>query len=168
MRPPRTAPLRQTNPPVSANGNQRGRETPCYEEGRRELRIGDRVVKRFTQQSDAQEIIVKAFQEENWCRTLDDPLTGKSGQEAKQRLRTAVANLNRRQRVPLLRFRVIRQGSGIEWEFREASDRRATVERLGLFARTAGWRNVWHGSRPTAARERGRRYFCPDHVRTQR
>jgi hypothetical protein len=118
-----------TNPPPSANGLPGGREMPCYDRERHELRIGDTVVKRFTQESDAQEVIVQAFQEENWCRVIDDPLTGKAGQDAKQRVRTAVANLNRRQRVPLLRFGVLRQGRGVSWEFRADSDSRATVER---------------------------------------
>jgi hypothetical protein len=102
---------------------------PFYDEDLHELRVGDRVVKCFTQESDAQEVIVKAFQEENWCQCIDDPLTGKAGQEPKERLRMAVANLNRRQRMLLLHFRVIRQGTGVGWEFHDASDSRATQER---------------------------------------
>ncbi len=95
---------------------------------RHELRVGAVVVKRFTQRSDAQELIVEAFQEQNWSRTIDDPLSGKVDQEPRERLRTAVANLNRRQRVCLLHFRVLGQGTGVEWEFRAERDRRATLD----------------------------------------
>jgi hypothetical protein len=103
--------------------------SPFYDPERRELRVGRQVIKRFTQESDAQETIVSAFQEDNWSGCIDDPLPGKEDQDPKQRLRTTVANLNRRQRVPLLHFSVIRQGTGVAWEFRDESDSRATLER---------------------------------------
>jgi hypothetical protein len=96
---------------------------PVFDANKRELRVGELVSKRFTQASDAQETILAAFQEENWPPSIHDPLTGKAGQEHKQRLRRAVDNLNRRQIEPLLRFRVIRQGTGIAWEFRESARR---------------------------------------------
>lgn len=47
--------------------------TPSYDSDLRELRVGSILVKRFTQASDAQEVILAAFQEENWCRCIDDP-----------------------------------------------------------------------------------------------
>jgi hypothetical protein len=94
------------------------RKQPRYEARLRELRVGEAVVKRFTQKSDGQEIILLAFQEEGWPQVIDDPLMVKDDQEAKQRLRRAVDNLNRRQREPLLHFRVIRQGTAVAWEFR--------------------------------------------------
>jgi hypothetical protein len=94
------------------------RKQPRYEARLRELRVGEAVVKRFTQKSDGQEIILLAFQEEGWPQVIDDPLMVKDDQEAKQRLRRAVDNLNRRQRVPLLHFHVIRQGTAVAWEFR--------------------------------------------------
>lgn len=119
---------------VLSNGHQQqGRpRSPFYDSENRELRVGTIVVKRFTQRSDAQEIVLTSFQEEDWCRNIDDPLTVKDDQDAKQRLRRAVDNLNRRQRVPLLRFLVIRQGTGVAWEFledkRRQSDGRATLD----------------------------------------
>jgi hypothetical protein len=109
-----------------SRGKPSAASRPCYDRKHRELRVGSIVVKWFTQASDAQEIVLTAFQEQRWPRTIDDPLPGKEGQERKQRLRTAVANLKRRQRVPMLRFRVLRQGTAIAWEFRQASDSRAT------------------------------------------
>lgn len=103
--------------------------TPCYETRMRELRVGAVIVKRFRQRSDAQEIILLAFQEENWPRCIDDPLSRKVDQDAQERLRRAVDNLNRRQRVPLLHFRVLREGTGVSWEFLEESGATATEER---------------------------------------
>ena len=41
------------------------RRTPVYDAERRELRVGDRIVKRLTQESDAVEIILLAFEEEH-------------------------------------------------------------------------------------------------------
>ncbi|HEY7427334.1 MAG TPA: hypothetical protein VH682_24080 [Gemmataceae bacterium] len=115
---------------VSRNGTEpRVKKMPCFDAALRELRVGGLVIKRFTQQSDAQELIVTAFQEEDWSPAIDDPLTGKAEQDPKQRLRRAVDNLNRRQRVPLLQFRVLYQGTGVAWEFRDGSDGRATIER---------------------------------------
>ena len=73
----------------------------------------------MTQKSDAVEIILRAFEEQHWPPSIDDPLPGKHGQDAKGRLRTTVKNLNRRQREPLLRFRVRRQGTAVAWEFRD-------------------------------------------------
>jgi len=106
---------------VLANSTQQPTATtPFYDRELRELRVGPILVKRFTQASDAQEILLLVFQEENWGRCIDDPLPVKDEQEAKQRLRAAVYNLNRRQRVPLLHFRVIWRGTGVAWEFREA------------------------------------------------
>jgi hypothetical protein len=111
----------------SAKGRQQATaETLFYDNDRRELRLGTIVVKCFTQGSDAQEIILASFQEENWCRNIDDPLPVKHNQDPPQRLRRAVDNLNRRQRAPLLHFQVIRQGTGVAWTFLEDSDGRAT------------------------------------------
>jgi hypothetical protein len=54
--------------PVLANGSQHTTAiTPYYDSERRELRVGTIVLKCFTQGSDAQEIILASFQEENWC-----------------------------------------------------------------------------------------------------
>ncbi len=74
-------------------------------------------------------MILLAFQEQNWRRHIDDPLTGKVGQDPRRRLSTAVANLNRRKRVDLIWFRVNQHGTGVTWQFREASDSKATVKR---------------------------------------
>lgn len=101
-------------------------QTPFYDNDRRELRVGTIAVKCFTQGSDAQEIILASFQEESWCRSIDDPLPVKNNQDPQQRVRRAVDNLNRRQRAPLLHFQVIRQGTGVAWRFLEDSDGSAT------------------------------------------
>jgi hypothetical protein len=128
----KSARARRNRPPerntsISAKDRQRATaETPIYAIDRRELRVGTIIVKCFTQRSDAQEIILASFQEENWCPNIDDPLPVKHNQDPQQRLRRAVDNLNRRQRTRLLHFQVIRQGTGVAWRFLENSDARAT------------------------------------------
>ena len=105
---------------------------PYYDADRRELRVGKRLVKRLTQTSDAQELILLAFQEEHWPYRIDDPLRIKDERDPKRRLATTVANLNRRQREPLIQFGVTCQGTAVTWECRkqrQQSDRRATPER---------------------------------------
>lgn len=117
---------------VVKGGSARGRKKPFYDQERRELRVGRTVVKRLRQESDAQEIVLLAFQEDNWPYRIDDPLAGKNGQEPKRRLATAVANLNRRQFVPLIQFGVASQGTAVTWEYRQQrqeSDSTATGER---------------------------------------
>lgn len=104
--------------PTSERPPRNGRMMPTYDTARCELRVGNRIVKHFTQKSEAQETILLAFEEENWAYRIDDPLPGQHGQDAKERLRTTVKNLNRRQREPLLHFRVARLGTAVVWEFR--------------------------------------------------
>jgi hypothetical protein len=104
--------------PTNGEASSKRRKKPRYEAKLRELRVGEVVVKSFTQKSDGQEIILLAFQEQGWSTIIDDPLMVKDDQDAKECLRRAVDNLNRRQRVPLLHFRVIHQGTGVAWEFR--------------------------------------------------
>lgn len=120
-------PLGERGKPFLPIGNRKAEAaTPFYDSDLRELRLGTLVVKCFTQASDAQEVIVASFQEERWRRAIDDPLPIKDGQDPKKRLRRAVDNLNRRQRVRSLRFQVVHQGTGIAWRFLEDSDGRAT------------------------------------------
>jgi hypothetical protein len=113
---------------TASDGADAATRGPCYDAERRELRFEGEVVKCFMQESDAQEVILMAFEEERWPRSIDDPLPVKEGQDRKQRLRMAVANLNRRQRVPLLHFSVVRQGTGVAWELRDAREGGTTAE----------------------------------------
>lgn len=114
---------------LKSNTRNARMRAPFYDRERRQLRVGEVVLKCFNQSSDAQEVILAVFQEESWSRTIDDPLPGKERQERKQRLRMAVANLNRRQRVPMLHFHVLRQGTAVAWEYRDESETSETPQR---------------------------------------
>ena len=47
---------------------------PHWEPTQRELRLGDRIVKRFRVPARNQELILKSFEEEGWPAHIDDPL----------------------------------------------------------------------------------------------
>ncbi|HET6410120.1 MAG TPA: hypothetical protein VFG14_19680 [Chthoniobacteraceae bacterium] len=77
---------------------------PCWDAGRRELRLGRQLIKRFRTRADNQELILLAFEEEGWPVSIHNPLPP-NGKDSADRLRAAIKRLNRHQRVPLLRFR---------------------------------------------------------------
>ena len=89
----------------------------------RELRLGLVLVKRFRQPAKNQELILAAFQEENWAAHIDDPLPGGDNQDAQDRLHDAVRRLNQ-QKEPLIRFMSDGLGKGITWELREKPARK--------------------------------------------
>jgi len=89
---------------------------PFWDSERRELRLGDIVVKRFRQPARNQEIILAAFQEEGWPPHIDNPLSGDSETSASERLHDAVRRLNQ-QRNRLIHFECDGHGEGIVWSF---------------------------------------------------
>ena len=93
-------------------------DLPSWDAGRRELRVGLIVVKRFRQPAKNQEMILAAFQEEGWPAHLDDPLPGGDNQDAPDRLHDTIRRLND-QKVGLIRFLADGRGQGIIWERRE-------------------------------------------------
>jgi hypothetical protein len=97
---------------------------PSWDAARRELRLGDRVVKRYRVPSTSQEVILAAFEEEGWPAAIDDPLPPMEDQDPKRRLRTTIQSLNTNQRSPLLHFRGDGSGERVLWE---RIDQRATV-----------------------------------------
>jgi hypothetical protein len=105
---------------------------PCWDQGRRELRVGSHVVKRFTQPAANQEAVLDAFQEDGWPPRLDDPLRPDHDQETKTRLRRTVHNLNRSQRWPGVRFVVCGNGQCVAWNLdsQRDSEDRAKTERV--------------------------------------
>jgi hypothetical protein len=98
-------------------------ETPVWDPQRRELRLGRRLVKRYTQPAVVQELILAAFQEEGWPPRIDDPLPPAAGQDRPKRLHNAISNLNRGQR--LIHFEGGGDGQSIRWR----PARRAKTER---------------------------------------
>ncbi|MBV9121785.1 MAG: hypothetical protein JO112_00315 [Planctomycetes bacterium] len=90
---------------------------PHWDSARRELRLGKMVIKEFKQPAPSQEMILNAFQEEGWPSHIDDPLPPPPDQDAKRHLHNTITNLNRHQKIPLLRFLGNGNGSGVRWEF---------------------------------------------------
>ncbi|MBI3469387.1 MAG: hypothetical protein HY000_40815 [Planctomycetes bacterium] len=89
---------------------------PIWDRFRRELRVGDLVVKGFRMPAPCQETILVAFEEEGWPVRIDDPLPPLGDQDPKKRLHDAINKLNRHQKQRLLRFRGDGTGRGICWE----------------------------------------------------
>src|SRR5262249_7988413 len=74
-----------------------GQPVPRWNEARRELWVGDQLVKRYRQPAPDQERILTAFEEEGWPLHIDDPLPPQSGRDSKYRLHDTISNLNRYQ-----------------------------------------------------------------------
>jgi hypothetical protein len=89
---------------------------PVWDEQRRELRVGDKVVKRFATPAPNQELILATFQEDGWPVRIDDPLPPLADQEPKRRLHDTINSLNRHQQKHLIRFIGDGSGEGIRWE----------------------------------------------------
>ena len=81
---------------------------PAWEARRRELRVGEFLVKKFRVPAGNQELVLSAFEEEGWPAYIDDPLPMKCEIAPKQRLHNVVTRLNGSQLVPILPF----QGDG--------------------------------------------------------
>lgn len=96
------------------------------EDGTRELRVGDRLVKRFRGRITNQELILVALQEQGWPRRTDDALPPRGTRSPKLRLRDTIGKLNRRQVDRLIRFHGDGTGQGVNWELLDVSSRPAT------------------------------------------
>ena len=108
------------------------RESPVWDEKRRELRVGQVVVKRFKQPAANQERVLQAFQEEGWPPRIDDPLPPEEEQEPKRRLHRTISNLNRRQRGQIrVHFGGGGEGESVCWRLLGVgSEGRAKAERV--------------------------------------
>lgn len=88
---------------------------PTWDSQRHELCLQGQVVKRFRWPACNQEMILSAFQEEQWPSRIDDPLPIKSA-EPKRRLSDTIKCLNRNQKSNLIRFRGDGTGEGVLWD----------------------------------------------------
>jgi hypothetical protein len=100
-------------PVAGANG---AAAQPCWDASRRELRVGEVLVKRFRQQAPNQELILQVFAEEGWPVRIDDPLPPAVEQGAKRRLHDTICNLNRGHARPLIRFEGGGDGQSVCWQ----------------------------------------------------
>jgi hypothetical protein len=91
-------------------------QKPQWDPIRHELRLGERLIKRFRHRSPNQEAILAAFEEEGWPRQVDDPLTPVEDGDPKRRLNDTIKGLNHHQENPLMRFHGDGTGEAIFWE----------------------------------------------------
>ncbi len=89
---------------------------PFWDCQRRELRMGQWVIKRFKLPSPNQETLLAAFEEEGWPLRIDDPLPPVHGVLSKRRLHDTIKSLNRNQKCRLISFKGDGTGEGICWE----------------------------------------------------
>lgn len=102
---------------VTLGNGQPASTVPHWDECRRELRIGDLVIKQFKRPAGNQELILAAFEEEGWPPRIDDPLPPSNGIDPKQRLHDTIQRLNQHQLQSRIRFRGDGMGRGVRWEF---------------------------------------------------
>lgn len=118
---------------ASSNGKSHDRipiDMPTWDANRKELRLGDQLVKIFKWPACNQELVLAVFEEEGWPARIDDPLPMADGQDPKRRLHDTIKCLNRSQKRSLIRFRGDGTGEGVIWELIvNASNGRETVSR---------------------------------------
>ena len=90
---------------------------PTWDRDRQQLRLGKVIVKQFKVPAANQEVVLAAFQDEDWPVRIDDPLSPKPDQDPKCRLHDTINSLNRNQKRPLVRFLGDGSGQGVLWEF---------------------------------------------------
>jgi hypothetical protein len=89
---------------------------PRWDGGLREFRLGPVVVKRFEEAAPNQELLLGAFEEQDFSQHIDDPIPPESGLLSRERLRDTVKRLNRSLRGWPIRFHVEHGGKGVRWE----------------------------------------------------
>jgi hypothetical protein len=89
-----------------------------WDQQRRQLRVGNEVVKEFKLPSPNQETVLMAFDEESWPPRIDDPLPPVPEIDSRRRLHDTIKALNRKQKRALVRFMGDGTGEGIRWELR--------------------------------------------------
>jgi hypothetical protein len=104
---------------------------PCWDARRRELRLAQKLLKRFRVPAPNQEAILAAFQEEGWPNCIDDPLPPKGDLSPQRRLHDTIKALNRKhhQKPPLIRFLGNGTGKNVVWELKLAPRRPARRKR---------------------------------------
>lgn len=89
---------------------------PRWDATRRELWLGERLVKRLRGVADNQALVLAAFAEEDWPSHVDDPIPPLRGHDSHKRLRNVVQRLNNAQVYALLRFHGSGTGDGVRWQ----------------------------------------------------
>ena len=90
---------------------------PAWCSARRELLLGDKLIKQFRQPARNQEQVLNTFEEDGWPERIDDPLPRTPGIEPKRRLRDTVAALNQNHKTAgLIMFESDGTGEGVLWK----------------------------------------------------
>jgi hypothetical protein len=113
---------------------------PHWDASRRVLSLSGRLVKQFHAPARNQELILSAFQKNDWPEFIHDPLADDFAIDPKVRLNDVVYRLNRKQIVSLLRFHVNGHGHGhfhgVHWSLNSLTPRRqlahAGIESLAV------------------------------------
>ena len=109
----------QTFARPSHNGNAnsgRSAPVPTWDRDRQELRLAGKLIKQFKVPAANQEMILAAFEEEQWPPRVDDPLPPHPAQDSKRRLHDTINSLNRSHKNALIRFLGDGSGQGVRWE----------------------------------------------------
>jgi hypothetical protein len=99
--------------------------TPIWDQALRELRYGNKLIKRYRVPARNQTLILAAFQELSWPKFIDDPLPPDGEQNPKLRLASAIKSLNRNQQVSLVKFHGNGNGEQVYWTIAFDSKRSA-------------------------------------------
>ena len=102
---------------------------PVWDPHKRQLSVGEFLVKEFKLRAPTQEAILTVFAEEGWPPRVDDPLPPLPDADPKERLRNTVKNLNRRQSHHLIRFMADGTGTAVRWELIPQDQRKGPVKR---------------------------------------
>jgi hypothetical protein len=102
-------------PPVKGETQPQAPLKPRWDPVRRQLFLGDLMVKRFLVPARNQELVLGAFQEDGWPEHIDDPLPGIHGIDPRSRLNDVIYRLNHTQLKPLIRFHTNGNGDGVCW-----------------------------------------------------
>ncbi|MEX2142545.1 MAG: hypothetical protein WD894_25045 [Pirellulales bacterium] len=105
---------------------------PTWDYDLQELRLGNKVVKRFMTPAPNQQMILAAFEEEGWPLHIDDPLPPQGDLEPKRRLHDTINSLNRHQKEPLIRFIGDGTGEGIRWQLVVDERQQFALDTAGL------------------------------------
>ena len=87
--------------------------SPIWDRDRRELRLGNLLVKQFKWPAENQERVLNAFQEEGWPQRIDDPIMPDPKICPKRRLHDTLKCLNRKQVNEVIKFRGDGTGKGV-------------------------------------------------------
>jgi hypothetical protein len=102
-------------------------EKPRLNDFERELTFLGRLIKRFRQQADVQELVFKAFQKHRWCKCIANPLPRREGRNRKHYLHHTIQNLNAHQHFPGIEFFADGTGQHLCWRPTTKARRRATA-----------------------------------------